>query len=203
MVEVPARRIRRWRGLRREKEYDREHGVDTAGIISPARLILHSGVPINGYSYQGCDPVVTVAALQRLPIDCTRFTFLDFGSGKGRTLICAREFNFRKYVGVEFAPSLCETARRNNLSLKTRHPGYPDWEIICADAGTYEFSGPTVLCMYNPFGAEVMSRVIARARKQTELYIIYFNATLAHLWEEAGFRVLHSESDYRIYTRVV
>src|SRR5437870_12063396 len=38
--------------------------------------------------------------------------FLDLGAGKGRVLLIAAEYGFRKIVGVEFSPRLCEYARR-------------------------------------------------------------------------------------------
>lgn len=199
LVEVPSRHVRRMRGQRRELEYDRKHGVDTAGTISPARLALDSGMTVNGYAYQGCDPAIAVAAIGRLPIDCENFAFVDLGSGKGRSLICARQLGFRKYVGVEFSPMLCEVARRNNAALKTKDPTYPDWDIVCADAGTYKFSGPTVVWLFNPFGAEIMQRVIQHANRP-DVFVIYFNPTLADLWEKDDvFLALHREPDYRIY----
>ncbi len=36
-----------------------------------------------------------------LPIEFNQFTFIDLGSGKGRTLLMASDFPFRKILGVE------------------------------------------------------------------------------------------------------
>jgi hypothetical protein len=200
LLEVPSRHLRRGRGKRREREYDRLHGVETSGIISPARLTHDSAMAVNAYAYQGVDPWAACAVLERLPIDFKQYAFVDLGSGKGRFLMCARPFGFRNLTGVEFSPKLCAIARRNHARLKSRDPLYPDWDIICADAGTYEFSGPTVLCMFNPFGPEVMRRVLARVKPDTCTYVVYFNPKHADLWEQQGsFRLVYTENECRVY----
>lgn len=45
------------------------------------------------------------------PVD--ELTFVDLGAGKGRAMLLASELPFRRIVGVEFSPELCDVARRN------------------------------------------------------------------------------------------
>jgi predicted RNA methylase len=40
-------------------------------------------------------------------------TFVDIGSGKGRALIIAAEYAFKRIIGVEYSPSLATICRRN------------------------------------------------------------------------------------------
>ena len=51
--------------------------------------------------------------LRALDIDYSDFVFVDYGSGKGRTLLVAAEFPFKKIVGVEIAQELHAIAGKN------------------------------------------------------------------------------------------
>lgn len=51
--------------------------------------------------------------MRNLPTDVSEYVFVDFGSGKGRTLLLAAEFNFKRIIGVEFARELHDTAVKN------------------------------------------------------------------------------------------
>jgi cyclopropane fatty-acyl-phospholipid synthase-like methyltransferase len=53
------------------------------------------------------------AALASLKIDAARFTFLDFGSGKGRVMLIAAGSPFKSVIGVELSKQLHEIARKN------------------------------------------------------------------------------------------
>jgi len=49
-------------------------------------------------------------------------TFVDVGSGKGRVLLLAARHPFKRVVGIEFSPSLCEQARRNIEIFRAQVP---------------------------------------------------------------------------------
>jgi len=46
--------------------------------------------------------------LEKLSINHSEFTFIDFGSGKGRVLFLASEYPYKKIIGVELARMLHE-----------------------------------------------------------------------------------------------
>src|SRR5262249_25140243 len=72
-----------------------------------------------------------------------------------------------------------------------------DVEFVCMDAAAYPLPPvPTVLFFFNPFGAEVMTRVIQNVRRSCqehprELYIFYAAPVLEALWTQAGFVERH------------
>ena len=47
------------------------------------------------------------------------FTFVDLGSGKGRTLLMASDYPFRRIIGVELLPSLHQIAQENLRQYKS------------------------------------------------------------------------------------
>lgn len=110
------------------------------------------------------------AALRDLPVrDHSQYTFIDIGSGKGRMLFLAAEFPFRQVLGVEFATDLhqltCANIRRYN-GLKQRCVNI---ESIHANAAEFEFPIQNlVVYMFNPFGPEIMSKMLERLRLSIE-----------------------------------
>jgi predicted RNA methylase len=58
------------------------------------------------------------ALLRNIGEDLHRFSFVDFGSGKGRVLLVASHYPFREVVGVEFSPELQKIAEGNIRSTK-------------------------------------------------------------------------------------
>ena len=79
---------------RRELEFDAMHGLDTRGILLPNQTDVRGDNWIFGSRYQGIDPAPFVQVLSQLSIDHERFTFIDFGSGKGRAIFLAMSYQF-------------------------------------------------------------------------------------------------------------
>ena len=103
---TPARRRQRYGDM----EYDWEKRVNTtSGTVGwRARLlgVFHS-------PYQPTEPELFREMMGALPIELERFTFVDIGSGKGRTLLMASEFPFKRIVGVELMEELHRAAEEN------------------------------------------------------------------------------------------
>jgi tRNA1(Val) A37 N6-methylase TrmN6 len=56
--------------------------------------------------------------MRRLGIRFEQFIFLDFGSGKGRTLLLASQFPFKRITGVGGAEELHRVAQQNIRSYR-------------------------------------------------------------------------------------
>ena len=97
-ARLGAAALRDWRSLRREHAvdaaFDREHGVDTAGIIPLGALDATGRWASHGNRYEATTPALFHRALEGLQIDFGRFTFVDIGAGKGRALLLASEYPF-------------------------------------------------------------------------------------------------------------
>ena len=89
---TPERRRQRYGDV----QYDWDYRVDTtsATIGWRDRLLgmLHS-------PYQPTEPSLFHEMLSALKIDFREFTFIDLGSGKGRVLLMAADYPFRRIVG--------------------------------------------------------------------------------------------------------
>ncbi len=96
------------------QRFDRIHGVDTWEYVPLSRLGFAVGEAHRSGDYRAT-PVRTLRTLlARLPRDVISSSpFVDFGSGKGRALLVAADFAFRRIIGVEFSEELHRIAETN------------------------------------------------------------------------------------------
>ncbi len=88
--------------------------------------------------------------------------FLDYGSGKGRILLQAASYDFKRVLGVELSPELCRLAARN-IDARRSSLRCKNVESVAADASEYALPDDvTVTYMYNPFRGETFARVVDR-----------------------------------------
>lgn len=148
-------------GSARCRTWDLVHGVDTSGDVPLLNLNFKSEYKTPGLEYQSHHPAIIRAGLNLLNIQHRDYTFVDFGCGKGRVLLVASEFPFRRIIGLEFAPQLAEIARQNMKAYRARNRRCLELEAITADATLYQLAPePHVLYFYSPFAREVMDKVV-------------------------------------------
>jgi SAM-dependent methyltransferase len=125
------------------------------------------------------------------------FVFIDLGSGKGRVLLMAAEYPFRRIIGVELLPELHEIARQNLLrvsppsqalisgeseiqELRVPHPSPTPFggeggirneriELVLGDVRSFTFPPePLVVFLFNPFPAHVIRAVMQNLQRSLE-----------------------------------
>jgi len=147
------------------------------------------------------------AALRDLPVaDPGQYTFVDVGSGKGRVLFLAAELPFRKVIGVEFATGLHRQALENIARYRQWGRRCGDIESILADAAQFDFPNDNlVLFLFNPFGPEVMARMLGNLERSIRMHPRH--VVVVMLWPEnadlvgrmEGMRLFRRTSRYHIY----
>jgi SAM-dependent methyltransferase len=174
---------------KRADAFDKKYGTDTAGIIPLWQL----NVPIKnaelGVRYQPIPEDMFRSSIHRIEVDPASYVFIDLGCGKGRTLIVAAQLGFAQAIGVEFARELADVAEKNLRILNIANG-----TIIHGDAAEYDFPDSNfVLYMYNPFLADIMSKVIHRLEEfctkhpQRRIFVIYHNPLFADVIDRAPF----------------
>jgi SAM-dependent methyltransferase len=146
--------------------YDQLTGCNTSGMIHSRRLGPEAE------DYQPVDPDVFRAGIDLLPEELAVFTFVDIGCGKGRALLLAEEYSFRKIVGVEFSRRLAQIAAKNAAKI-----GSQRISVVHADARDFQFPPePLVVFLYNPFSGDILRSVMNRLGPHpSSLYILYVN----------------------------
>lgn len=172
--------------------FDREWGVDTGGIIRPDKAEVQSENWCYGIRYQAVDPTALIETLRNLSVKHEDFTFVDYGSGKGRALIIAASFPFRRIIGVEYCADLNRVARENLSRMPAHAQRCSNIEIVHADATLLPVpDGPLVLYFFNPFARPVMERVVENVAASyranpRRMVVIYFTPYEAELWAKTG-----------------
>jgi SAM-dependent methyltransferase len=197
---LPSRRRQRYGDV----DYDWQHRVDTTGatVSFRSRLlgVFHS-------AYQPTDEPSFREMIGGLGIDYSQFTFIDLGSGKGRTLLMAADYHFRRIVGVELIPELDSIAQENIRNFQRNGRGTAAIASVCADAQFFEFPPePAVLYLFHPFPEPVLKKVIGRLQQSLSLhprmfYVIYYNPLLEHVLQDASsLKLLRRQAPlYAIY----
>ena len=104
----------------KQHPFDRKYRVDTDGLIyADADAVGHAGARHNAGYYATAPSLFQGAVelwrdtLAGTGYGVEDYALVDIGCGKGRVLMMAAEYPFRKVVGVELDPGLAEVARRN------------------------------------------------------------------------------------------
>jgi hypothetical protein len=186
--------------------FDIGHGVHTRGQLR----VFSKRWP--GTPYEYAEPYdasklsVFRRALDALPIAKDEFTFIDFGSGKGKVVILASVLGFRRTIGVELSPDLHRIAVKNIWKLAKHQETAQTIELLCCDASEFVIpQGPLVCYFYNPFTAEVMEKIMANLRDSLRrtpraLFIVYLNPVWSKVLRSAPWlRPLVETRSYCVY----
>jgi SAM-dependent methyltransferase len=177
---TPAQRRRRYG----DAEYDWDYSVDTtsATVGWRERLIgqFHS-------AYQPTEPALFKEMMASLKIDFQEFTFIDIGSGKGRVLLMAADYPFRRILGIELLPALHRVAQQNLSAYKSDSQQCFALETVCGDAREFVFPAePILLYLFNPLPELALIEVMANLENSLRqfprvVYLLYHNPLLEHV----------------------
>ena len=171
----------KYRSYRAVHPFDAQFGVDTSGLIYELPSGHHHDLYNNGYF--AVAPSVFHAVMRALALDFERFTFVDLGSGKGRALLLAADYDFREIIGIELSPELDRVARAN-IARYTKGRRHPPMVNLLGDAAELDYpSGPLIVYMWNAFTRPVLEKVFENlgswlARERQELYVVYMHPEL-------------------------
>jgi hypothetical protein len=154
--------------------FDRRHGTDTSGFIEHPNGIIGNNA-IHGTGYGPTPPNTFHRIMRKLnmcfvennisaeALSYTDFTFVDFGAGKGRVVLLALEFGFKKVIGIEYSSLLYNIILNNVESLKTKFRKTPPTELFCFDAEQFKFDkGNKILYFYNPFNENITEKILKK-----------------------------------------
>ncbi|MEM7210163.1 MAG: class I SAM-dependent methyltransferase [Pseudomonadota bacterium] len=161
-----VRRSRRATGVAIDKWFDRLHKVDTCGFIPAKSLPVDSPRVKFSHEYTPTPQTSFRRMLRQVPVNFADYTFVDYGSGKGRTLLIAAEHPFKRITGIEYSHVLVAIAEENVQKFKGKRFLCQNIESIEMDAAEYmPPDDPCLFFLFSPFNGEVLSGVIDRIRQ--------------------------------------
>jgi SAM-dependent methyltransferase len=195
----PIKTLRRLRYHYFESAYDWWLGIETKHSASDAREVSDAD------PYDPTEPKYLLWAFRNLPIEAREYSFVDFGSGKGRALIAAAKHPFLQVVGVEHSRDLHQAAMVNIRSAKRMK--CTSISSVCMDAKEFSIpQTPCVLYFYNPFKGETMDRVLSNIqesllRSPRPLFLVYVHPVLHDvLIRQPGLSLLKSGNWCNLYS---
>ena len=178
---------------------DRILNVDTAQRVDLAQLELNAPDRVS-YEAAGWRELRRILRPAEVSGDDV---FLDLGSGKGRIILLAARYRFRRVIGVEIAEPLIAVARRNVAGCRLR-PRCGEIEFVNADVLHYRIPDDvTVVYMFNPFGGAVFDAAIGELiasvdRRPRRVRVIYRNGRNSERLTRTGrFRLMRESLGLR------
>jgi hypothetical protein len=177
-----------------DRAFDRRFGTNTSQRIDLDALAIGSRNREHGVYYEATPTKVFKHIISNLKVaPYEEFVFVDFGSGKGRTLLLASDFPFKEIVGVEFSPVLHGIAQNNISIYRSRNQKSFNLKSVCVDAVEYSLPNENMLIyFYNPFRGPVMSKVLHNIKKSVaenrkKVILVYYNPLQSRTIEDLGF----------------
>jgi hypothetical protein len=188
--------------------FDEQYKVDTDTWAALSDFDISSPNYAYGQEYAPITVQVFQEALSRIPIDHSRFTFIDLGSGKGRALLLAAALPFRKIIGVEFAEALHRIAI-DNIRIYTGPRLCLDIEPVCMDATLFPLpTEPLLILLFNPFVGPTMAHVLHNIEESLrafprEIIVLYAKPLMASAFASSHcLTEIVAHEHYRIYRSV-
>jgi hypothetical protein len=193
-----------------QDEFDLRYGVETSIRVHLTDLKIDSPNWVYAGGYWPTSTEIIHEALSALPIRYEDFVFIDFGSGKGRVLLQASDFPFRRIVGVEFSSELHNIAVSNIGRYKSDGQKCRQIESVCLDFTQFEIPPePLVAFLYNPSSEPITAALasnIARslAENPRELWVVYVTPTynVFEGGQPLDLRKLKATEKYAIFSNV-
>ncbi|MFD5558625.1 class I SAM-dependent methyltransferase [Streptomyces sp. NPDC127068] len=196
--------------------FDALFGVETSRPVEPWEIREADDSTLVNNSRYSPTPVQTIRqVISAANVRYESMSFVDFGSGKGRVLLVAADYPFRRIIGVEFSAELCETARKN-IGQYSEVSGSPQtFEVVCQDAREFDIPDDAgFFYFYEPFSTAVAERVIdnieaSLARAPRTAVLCFVASALVSVlagresWSQLGCTLASPDSEYfeaRLYT---
>lgn len=166
--------------------------VPTKEPAALSGLTIKSPNRASGHDYRPVPSKVFDWALAQIEEDLSRFTFVDYGAGKGRAMLLAAEHPFAAVAGVEFATELHDNAEMNIAQYPRSNMRCRNVECVLEDAvqvGPPE--GSSVHYFFNPFArpvfAEVLNNIVMAYRmKPRRIYLVLIDPVATDLVDASG-----------------
>jgi SAM-dependent methyltransferase len=161
--------------------FDEENNVQTSGQTLLSELTVAEASTDESMWYEPAPPNVVPDILRNLGNRYENFTFVDLGSGRGRVVLLASHFGFKKVVGIEFAEELHQQALENLRHYPRDKQKCQNVEFVCSDVRQYVFpETDLILFIYDSFKAELLRSTIAKLKRSylahpRKIYLVYLN----------------------------
>ncbi len=204
-----------YRGLRNtfkllsfEGKFEKQLGINTHSIVNLDKLTLAGENSDQNHHYQGASYYILFSIFNELPPITKALPLIDYGCGKGRALFVAEQCGFTKLIGVDIAKELIDAANDNKAIYKKKNQ-QSTVDFLFEDATQFKIPNDAkVFYFFNPFGEEIMQKVIHNIKESVNLYprnvyCIYLNPKYKAVFEQNGFEVFYTKKNKRYLEGII
>lgn len=181
-----------------DRRWDRYETKSTGGAVDVRESDVVGSVQTQEFRrYHAFPRLSLIWSIDALGVNPAGYTFIDYGSGRGRMLLTAARFPFARVIGIEFSRSLHEEAQQNIAA-------YPLERLACRNLASSHMNavnfrpppGGFIAFFFNPFPLEIVERVasqleVAAHDSERPSFVIFANTKRFHLFKDrAAFRRL-------------
>src|SRR4030095_9062354 len=182
-----------WQRLEQEESFDQKYGTDTTAILRQEDFGSTSENLRHAEYFRSTPPRLFERIMAAMNVRYEDFIFIDFGSGKGRTLLMASEYPFKRVIGVEMSEKLHVIAQKNIQIYQSKTQKCKKFQLECADATSYSLPVEnTLFFLFDPFRRPVMESVLNNIGQSLNkhprtIFIAYANPNQSVVMDESGF----------------
>lgn len=199
-------------GVLEDHFFDMWYGTDTSGIVAVENLDIGTQDKEFSRRYQPTRTRYLKDLLAQLDFP-KESVFVDFGSGKGRVLLVASEYGFRRVVGIEISKQLTETARKNLAIYEKKVKKTLPIEIFKSNVLLYDIrEDENVFYFFRPFDGSIMKKIVEKilhslTENPRKVWIIICASIYDKLLEEnpilrRSVEYTYGGADFVVYTNV-
>jgi hypothetical protein len=167
--------------------FDIAYGTETSGLIPARDLLTGHANDEHLTAYYGVAPsildtLIDLWLLKEPAFELDRYTFVDFGAGKGRAMLAASLHPFHRVIGIELNPALADLAQANLEIFRRNAEPLAPIRLLQQDALDFDLPAtPTLAFLFHPFEAPVLRRLLRRVEqafhdRPGEFDLLYVNA---------------------------
>lgn len=164
-----------------DDSFDEKYSIETSGYLELSNQDVDSTMSEHGHDYQGTPVSVLKEIIDKIPVAPAELTFIDYGSGLGRTLFASLEIGFKSIIGIEYCEDFYLQTLKNINESNLSKSDKKKLQVFHQDATSYSLPDePSVLYFFNPFDEGLMEEVVKKIEASIKkhpriLYLVYYN----------------------------
>ena len=109
-----------------------------------------------------------------------KLNFIDVGCGKGKVLLVASDFGFKKIIGIDLSKKLLHICKQNIYKYKQLKYKKKLIKLINIEATKYKITNENVFYFFDPFSGPVLNTflkniLLSFKKNKRVIYIIFAN----------------------------
>jgi len=134
----------------------------------------------------------------------SKLNFVDIGCGKGKVLLIASNFDFKKISGIDIDEKLLKICRKNISIYQKAKKTKIKITVKKINADSYNTDDDNVFYFFNPFSYIILNKILKKIKRngKKETYIIYCATKTDNYILNSQFKKI-TEEKYSTHTFVL